>query len=402
MRYAVFLLALLIIAACERQAGDVVDPQETDASPSNRTPVERPASTSLEASDVIVSDELAGFDAPIGGIAFWTHPSLVFQGMMLVAVDGTIKAYNIEDGAIVSSLEAISAQGLALAYDGLGAEARGVGAVYDIAQEQFRFFTVDNASRKLLKLQSLMVTPKAMKGYCLGRRTDGTALALHVLTDAAVLSYDLSLTNLGVSVEQSSKRPSPAPLNVCAVDSLDGAVFAAAETGEIFRFAGDASPTAPFAATGVVKPGALEIIFNGLVEGGATDECCGQLALLDGASGAIHIIDRDDGHALGVVALTASYDVQAVRSASAMGLGASNFGGAYRNGVLAVATPSSERESASDVIRLAPWSGVLNALELPVSKTSAPRDLASGLNTKETAGEDALAIPALEIDPIKP
>ena len=157
-----------------------------------------------------------------------------------------------------------------------------------------------------------------------------------------------------------------------------------------------------FASTGARQPAAAAVIFNGLVEGGSTDDCCGQIAVLDGDTGVVSVVDRDDGHALGRIAIAASYDVEAVTSASAMGLGAGNFGGAYRNGVLAIATGDAGDGSRADVLRLAPWSGVLNALQQPVSQTSAARDLAPQ-SGGETANSDALtdALPPLDLEPLQ-
>ncbi len=388
-------LATAALAACSEE--ETPPPTEEPATPTSV------ATPDIDAADVIASDELGGFEGPVAGVAFWNHPRLPFQGLLLVAADNKLTAYNIEDGVAVSALDGFETTGLALDYQGVGATARAIGAGFDVSENQFRFFSVADDTRQLQIRPSLMVAPSVVDGFCLGRTEDSDTLSLHVLSGDAIVSHALAVADAGVSVSQSSRRDGPEAFAACAVDSLDGAVFAVGASGDIYRYTNDtAQPPAPFASTGARQPAAAAVIFNGLVEGGSTDDCCGQIAVLDGDTGVVSVVDRDDGHALGRIAIAASYDVEAVTSASAMGLGAGNFGGAYRNGVLAIATGDTGDGSRTDVLRLAPWSGVLNALQQPVSQTSAARDLAPQ-SGGETANSDALtdALPPLDLEPLQ-
>ena len=93
--------------------------------------------------------------------------------------------------------------------------------------------------------------------------------------------------------------------------------------------------------------------------------------MLDSATGRVSLFDREDGHALGVVTIGASFDVEAVTEAPIMGVGYGNFGSTNRNGVLALATPGED-----PVVRIAPWSGAINALDQPLGEAAKPRELA--------------------------
>jgi hypothetical protein len=157
----------------------------------------------------------------------------------------------------------------------------------------------------------------------------------------------------------------------CVGDRLDGSVFAVNSAGDVYRIDanGKIGATA-FAKSGVSNPADIGLALNGLVEGGDTAQCCGQLAVLNGADGSVHLFDRDDGRALGVVKLASSFDVEAVASATAMGLGYGNFGAVYRDGVLALAT-----DGESPALRMTPLNAVMDRLTLTLGPAANPREL---------------------------
>ena len=357
MRIHVLLASFLFLASCGSK-DETVTP----------TPLHE-----VEAVEVTAGDELGGFDVSVNGIGFWTHPSVAFNGMMLVATDIALTSYNIEDGTKIDEVTSINPDGLSIAYQGAGATARGVLAIFDSSETQFRFYTIDNIDRSFVLAPSLMVAEGEVSGFCLGRRTgDNAGLALYAIGPEKITAYDLLLSGAGVSAEASTNFATPAPMTDCAVDALDGAVFALAGNGDVFRFENGVSEEAPFAISGANSAVNIGLSYSGLVEGAPTDECCGHITVLDSSTGRISIFDRDDGHALGVTIIGASFDVAAVTEAAVMGVGYGNFGSTNRNGVLALATPGTE-----PVVRIVPWSGIINALGQPLGEPANPRRLAA-------------------------
>jgi len=354
MRILALVTSLFVLAACDR-----------GGEPAQQAPRE------IDAKSVTASDELGGFTTAITGVDFWTHPSLAFSSLMLVATDDGLYSYNIEDGTEIDSVSDISPTNMSVAYNGAGATARGMVALYDNNENQFRFYSIDNIDRSFILTPTLMVAPTGVDGLCLGRKADSADLALHVVSDDKLMSYGLNISDAGVSAEETTSIDTPAGLIDCVVDAVDGAVFALRNDGAVFRFLNGGGET-PFAVSGATGAVEIGLSLSGFVEGGPTDECCGQIAILDGADGRVHLFDRDDGHAMGVAEVTASFDVEAVTAATAMGVGYGNFGSTYRDGILALAT-----KGDAPVIRLAPWNGVINALGQPLGEPTDPRGLAA-------------------------
>ncbi len=137
-----------------------------------------------------------------------------------------------------------------------------------------------------------------------------------------------------------------------------------------------------FASSGIEDARSISLALNGLVEGRPTEECCGEIAVLDAAEATVHFFDRDDGRALGSVRIASSFDVEGVAAATAMGVGFGNFGGIYRDGVLALAT-----DGETPAARLVPLNGVMDALSAPIGPTAEPRAL-----LPEPEEEDGLII----------
>ena len=370
MRLCLVCLGLCALIACERPAA----PEPVAPEP------------------VTPGEELGGFTAPVEAIAFWAHPTLAFNGMALTLSGGALQAFNIEDGVEVARAELISnsagdkapaptMQGrLAVGYEGTGLSAKALAVAMTGGGENaaLSFFAIDNISRALPPLSD-QISPLLnaaglqgadLTGLCLGKDGQSQALTLYLLSPETITSLALSIEGDVVAAPGLQSRTVPAGLTHCAVDVIDGAVFAADGRGTIYRFApGEEAPNA-FAKTGIEQSAGLALSFSGLTFGGPTEECCGQLSVIDGPSGVLHVFDRDDGAKLGAALIGASFDIEATASVTAMAVGSGNFGGTLRNGVMAVATTGTD---GAPVIRFAPWSGVLNALQAPFGDAYSPR-----------------------------
>ena len=351
------ILGLILLAACSRES------EQADVQP--REEIEP-----IAVANVAAIDELGGFDESITGISFWRHPNLAFESLMIVASGSNLTSYDIEDGVSVNTVSLASPTGVSVSYQGSGADAVGVVATVDQASSQLEFFTVDNIDRTFQARETLFDTPDAITGFCLGRQNSTTDIALHILRAGEIVSYDLAISDAGIRAETPARIEVSGALIDCVVDDLTGVVFAISSSGEVYRVEEGATSLTPFIETGATSSAAIGLSFSGLNDQAPTDECCGQLAVLNSDDGNIYLYDRHDGHALGRVQITASFDVAAVTSATVMGLGYGNFGGAYRGGVLVVATADTP-----PVLRLAPWNGILNAITQPIGTPANPRVL---------------------------
>lgn len=369
-----FLSVLAVLAACERKA---------EAPP---PPVE-----ALRVAEVEAVDELGAFDARINAIAFWTHPNIPFYGLVIAASDNGLVALNIEDGEEVARIDGIEAKGLAVSYTGTGPEAQGYALISEGGEDGgFRLFAIDNATRELSAVSTPAIDVAAGdRGFCLARDETGEKLVLHQMRKAGWTTRVLAVADgAATEVERRTARAGGRFL-ACAADDVGGSFFVIDARGDIHRVDRQGIIEAkPFARSGLANPAAIAIAYNGLVAGGPTEECCGEIAVLNGGDGSVRLFDLDDGRALGQVSLKSSYDVDGVVSATAMALGAGNFGAVYRDGVLALATAGE-----APALRLAPLNGVMDALSAPIGLPTDPRALGPQAE-EETAPDFAFPEPA--------
>ncbi len=375
MRRAAALACLLFFAACEQAE-------------------ETPAPAPVEAVDVAVSDELP-IEQPATGIAFWTHPNIVFNGLMIVAGADGLVSYNIEDGNEVSRVPDLNAQGVRVSYLGFGPLAAGVVATFDADESVFRFYGVDNASRVFLPLEGGAAVRGELRDFCLGRALTSADPTLFVVQRGAATVYNLSLEDMGdaapgLAIADPAVIDVPDDIARCAVDA-DGVLLLASENGAVYRLDGQNGFDTPFAQSAAASVGSLAVIPAG---GASAQTASGWIALLDAESGAVHLFDRMAGSFIGAVRIASPTDMaptddsediatETPSPASAMGASGANLGGLYRNGAIALGLVGGE-----PVVRLIPLTGVRNALGLAENAPVDPRGTALA-----TEDDDSLIIP---------
>ncbi|MFQ5562910.1 MAG: hypothetical protein ACE5FO_05010 [Parvularculaceae bacterium] len=356
MRAVLLLLAasaaLLAVAAC---GGSDVD-----------TPVPTPEEA-FEPAEVAATDELAALPAPAAGLAFWSHPTLPFNSLVVAATSKGVIAYNIEDGAEVARIDGLDAGGIAITYQGRGATAQAIAAIYDRGAERFLFRAIGNVDRAFGPAFDPFAANDPVNGFCFGHARNEEALTLYVLGGRSLTTFVLSEDG---AVEKTGRYRAPKSAAACVVDDVDGAVFVVTKDGAIYRFSNGRGFEQRFAAARAENAVSINLALNGLVVGGPTDQCCGQVAVLDAANGAVHLFDRDDGGPIGVVRLKAYDDVDGVSSATAMALGYGNYGGLYRAGAVALTT-----DGDAPALRLAAMNGVAHALGFTLGSPADPRRL---------------------------
>ena len=321
--------------------------------------------------EVAVSDELPGLTAPATGIAFWDHPALSFNSMMIIAnADGAI-AYNIEDGTEVARIDGVDAGGAAVSYIGIGAQAAGVLALHDQAANSFQFHGVDNASRAFLPIEGETPASGTVQGFCFGRAEGATGPSLFVLRSGAISIFNYGAGPDGLMLLNESEMDALGNLAACAIDR-SGLLIVATDDGFVYRLDRPEAYANPLAHAPVTQTGGLAIL-NAAHEGEeeGSSSVIGQILLFDEADGAIHVFDSENGRALGVVAATGASQIDGVSSGSVMGATSANLGALYRSGLVAFGVEA--EGEAGPVVRVMPYNGVLNALSLPEVEAISPR-----------------------------
>ena len=376
MRSLVALSLCIFAAACERQAIRGSESTENDT----KTEV-------LAAAEVKVAREIGSLQGRINDIAFWAHPSLAFNSLVLAATKSGVYSFNVEDSSPVANIPGLDAVDIDIFYVGSSADARGIAAIRDRRERRFRFFAIDNISREFAELASLSPPDPGAESFCIGADRTGQH-RLYALAGDAMQIYDIQAGETDIALEPVGRAEAPEGVTNCAADDLDGAVFAITQNGDVYRYTAETGFGAQFVSTGFQDATDIAVALNGLVEGGDASKCCGQLAILEGATGVVGIYDRNGGHAVGAIKIGASFDFEGVDTATALALGYANYGGVFRNGVLALAV-----DGEASAVKLAPFNAVMDALQVSLGPSPDPRELVP------EEGDDELII---DLEPIQP
>ncbi len=344
------LAGMLALAACGREA-------------------DAPAPEPITPVGVAASDETS-LAAPASGLAFWVHPNVAFNSLLIAASADGLAAFNIEDGAAVSSVPGVNVSGVAVSYLGFGPTASGVVATFQPDAGAFAFYRIDNSARNFAPLAGGPEIRGAVRGFCFGRGDGVETPSLYVVQRGKILVFNFEAQDNGFAPADAITLDAPDNLAACAIDS-DGVLLTVNTNGAIFRLAGEDSFKTPFAAAPIGDVGGLAVIAATAPEDdtpeGEQPAAYGRIALLDNTTGAVHLFDYTDGRALGAVTIQATDEIEGVAAAAAMGATGANLGGLYRNGLIAL---SVDRAAA---VRFIPLNGVANALAFPVGAPVNPR-----------------------------
>lgn len=393
IEHGLLACAFLALAGCDRFAKAPSDTQSGAPAPAD---AELPAE---DVRRVAASDTIGEGLSGISGVAFWTHPTLSFESLVVTATSDGLVGLVIENGAEAARAAGFSATGVAVSYDGEGVGAQGYAVAAVDGDPAFKFYAIDNVTREFLLKPTMFIAEKTEGGFCFGRSADGEGLALHQATGAGLTSHALAFTNGGVAAREIERRPTARALVDCVVDDASGDVYALDAEGGVVRFGdgeeGRRLPSDADAVRGAYTRGALGLALGdviaaeGDVEEAATDIAAPgerriSLARLRAANGAVDVIDGKTGATLGAIRLGETFDDEGVARSATLGVGYGNFGGIYRDGVLALVVAEPDGSSS---IRLAPWGGVAAALGQPATQAVDPR-----------SPRPARAVPEIKID----
>ena len=325
--------------------------------------------------------------ARVRDIAFWSHPTLAFNSLVLTGGDDGLKAYNIETGAIVGDWRADPVDALDVAYAGRGPEARGIVVVAD--DGVIAAYEIDNSDsnaasggpgRRAQPVGEARAAIGAASGLCVvsavsGKTVNGAmgdAMDGYAVSGGALFPFSIRLNKEeGANVSVGAEQKAPLDTTDCVFDDASGDLYLLTASGDVYRQALADSAPVPFASTGVASARTIGLALkrNKLkpnAEGSQTPEP--MIAVLNGETAAVSLIDAD-GRALGVIRLSASFDHPGVQRATALGLGYGNYGAVYRDGALVLGAD----DNAGPPVRLVPFNGVLNALNQPLGGGVDPR-----------------------------
>jgi len=353
MRFAAVFALVFLAAACGRKA----------EAPAPESPAE-----AANAAKVTWSDELPLADGVATGVTFWDHPTLPFNGMLVVTSEKGVVAYNMEDGNPVARIDGYKAEGAAVGYLGLGRDAVGFLTFFDKAENTFRFFGVDNASRNFLPLAPGPVIRGAVRGFCIGRAAGDPAPSLFVVQKARLQIFNLAPNENGVVVDGEASVDTPDNLVSCAVGQ-DGVLALAAADGAIYRLSGENAFETPMAKAPVAAAGDISYIVSRSADetSGAPDEL---LVLADRANSTLHIFNGGDGAFLSTITFDTADMAESRNASETFGATGGNLGALYRNGAVALGVRNGPD---GPVVRLAPASSIYNALSLPLGEPVSPR-----------------------------
>lgn len=309
-------------------------------------------------------------DSAADALAFWSHPTLAFNSLLITAGDQAIRSFNIEDGSPVATYP-VGATALAIYYDGTGETATG-NLVARETDGTVRILAIDNLTRDFAARGSLALPAQSL---CVIDRPDTDIL---VALNGATAS--------GYALEDDGARPlftheHEAPIVACAGQPDAPGYYAIDAAGRLLTasYETERSDTGDSDTGG--SDGALTLLANtglsdiaGLAAIVRTPSDTREtpfevtLAVFDNARGALFLFDGADGHQRGKLRLSASFDYDGVERARAFSAGFDNYGAVYRDGVAAFALDDG-------AVRLVSWNSILNALDLERGQTVSARSV---------------------------
>ena len=161
-------VSLIALAACGK-GGKGSDPAPTEPS--------------VAVSEVAAADGYGAPDAKVNAVAFWSHPSVNFESLLLAATDKGLEAFNIETGETAAEANGAATDGLTVFYDGVGAKAEGFAVVRQ--NGAYAFYAISNEAPSLNPVSLENAAPVA-DAFCVGGgalyEAGETGLAARALT----------------------------------------------------------------------------------------------------------------------------------------------------------------------------------------------------------------------------
>jgi hypothetical protein len=337
---AVFSAALLLIAC-----GDNDDEEAPEAAVETQ---ETTDPTTIDVSDrsepgAEVTTTLGTFEGQIAGLAFWQHPTRAYDSALL-ATNGPAGLYMIDfEGNILFEQPGDFTAGLDLAYADEGA----LVAAYDAARDAVAVFVVDPRDRVLAPF---FTAPGTVTGVCFANAEDPAAVTMvGIEPDGRMVR--IARTGEAAPVREPLSLP---PIKDCAGVGRDLYVLDANDRVRLLTLGASPSLSDPIGRSGAIDIAAVML-----------DEGTAPITLE--ASGRLRFGDED----VGLVGPRGS----ALPRTRMIAAGSGNFGGVYRDGVLALL-------GADNTLSLVPWLGVSNRFDGAAVRTVSPQGETAGTGSE--------------------
>ncbi|MCI5043395.1 MAG: hypothetical protein MRY72_01755 [Aquisalinus sp.] len=379
---------LALIAACSSEQDQQI-PVEAET----RTELTLEGSSSAERT-IPTTDELGTFDTPVSGLALWEHPEVIFESLVLAANgEAGIIAVNFEQEG-VATLPGNFDSGLTLSYLPNGETSAGIIAAYDESTALLRFVGLDTGPVSFFEWDVTGETAQlsTLRPLCFGKSESDNSLGLFALDTAGVLYRSfVSLEDGKLRITQSTSLGRD-NVTTCASNDVSGETYFLSADGTVETANAFAESVSFSSFTDLPGGEAIELSTalradnNGYLLAMVSSEV---------ASGpyVIYAYALSDAQAAGQFTLGEFSDITAVETISAFTADASNFGGLYREGAIAIVEGND-----TFVLKLASWSAVSNILGLPETDRLDRRDI--GIQPASDEGEELLLqLPELVSEP---
>jgi len=370
------VLALLAIAACDRGSLSDNAPTETTAS----VPT---SGYSIEKKFVAATDEIGAGLNGVSSVAFWSHPGINFNSLVIAGHEDGITAFNIEDGAEVTNVTGFKVLDIAVSYIGLGPTAIGyLAVVTDDSENPMRFYEINNEDRSFKLLSTIFVAQTdETTALCLGSLSDQDNLVAVQSFAKGTTFFPLRFSTAGVSTQGGFS--STLGTVDCAVNSLNQIAYSITPNGDLIKFSATQNGTQTselLIGMAVKDPKAMDISIRTNEEG-----LTNTILIVLNSTGFAQLfeITGDDSYAIGSIGMRDTFDVIALETATSLAIGFGNYGGIYREGILAFVDGNDSENAGGAPIKLAPWTGVVKELNLPVGGHVSPRGQIPALDEDE-------------------
>ncbi|WP_306249571.1 hypothetical protein [Parvularcula sp. IMCC14364] len=379
------VISVALVAACSGENKGTPRPE----TPPSEAPLTTPVGSS-QLLTIPATDELGRFETPVSGLALWQHPEVPFQSLVLAAngAAGLIAINFDQEG--VATLPGQFSDGLSLTYLAANGTPVEVVAAFDSSINALRFvrMATDPVAFENWRLSGDVQEIASMRPLCFGRSAEDEALALFGLMPDGNLSRSIIAADDGSLTVEAPVSFQRTDIKTCVSNDYTGDTYFLTDNGTV-EVADAFSSDMGFADFVDLPAGeAIELATALQAEGAGY-----LLAMVSSGPYVIHAYDLSSGEIAGEFTLGEFSDITAVETISAFAADASNFGGLYREGAIAIVEGDS-----NFALKLASWSAVRNILNLPKTDRLNRRNIGAE-RTGDDPEELLLQIPDLITEP---
>ena len=358
MRFLLPLSLSILAVACD-SGGDAVD----DATNADIGSVA--SDDIVREANVVITDEIQADVGVTTDVGFWSHPTLPYNGLLIAAGDAGLASFNIEFGEPIQRLSTRSIVSLDTVYLGVGPEAIAI-LIASTPNGHVEAYSFDNLSRQAGTVATASFQLSPATGLC-AHAVDNSAQGFLIANGSARPIALMGNVQGGFNLSIEDGASYGENLIDCAINHFDGETMFLDANGDLLRIDGDGSLSV-FAATDASKPHSIDLVLSKTEQ----NETVATYAVLDASTGTLTLVDNA-GSKFATVSLASSFDYSAAASASGFGIGYGNYGGIYRNGMIAIAGQPTVDGQPSGAISLGPWNGLAEALNRPLNGSVDPR-----------------------------